>query len=275
MSFQMSLVNDSPVHSSNSKDFAAFLDAELNSIFDTSPDLDGEVEDKDDNEDDSKPNIERIGFPMLTMNVLNINVIFFNMTNFNPLSKILDDNRLTGSNYVNWKRYLTIVLTAEKLNHVLTTDPPALPEADATDEQREAVGKWHEADDVAKCYILASMTNVLQKQHKDVPTAKDMMVNLKEMFGEQSRSARQAAMKGLMSTKMVEDIDGETKIDAILSSLPDSYNQFILNYNMNKMIVAPSELLNMLQAAEDLIKKSQPTVMMGEKEGPRKFKPKG
>ncbi|XP_028113002.1 uncharacterized protein LOC114311139 [Camellia sinensis] len=220
------------------------------------------------------------------------------MNNFNPLSKILDDNRLTGSNYVNWKRNLTIVLTAEKLNHVLTTDPPALPEADATDEQHEVVRKWHEADDVAKCYILASMTNVLQKQHEGVPTAKDMMVNLKEMFGEQSRSACQIATKGLMSTRMVEgtpvrehvlkmisfiniletlgaDIDGETKIDAILSSLPDSYNQFILNYNMNKMIVAPSELLNMLQAVEDLIKKSQPTVMMGEKESPRKFKPKG
>ncbi|KAF5958045.1 hypothetical protein HYC85_005270 [Camellia sinensis] len=97
------------------------------------------------------------------------------MNNFNHLSKILDDNRLTVSNYVDWKRNLTIVLAAEKLNHVLTTDPPAFPEADATDEQREAVRKWHEADDVAKCYILASMTNVLQKQHGGVPTAKDMM----------------------------------------------------------------------------------------------------
>ncbi|XP_028090753.1 uncharacterized protein LOC114290935 [Camellia sinensis] len=113
------------------------------------------------------------------------------MTNFNPLSKILDDNRLTGSDYVDWKRNLTIVLTVEKLNHVLTTNPPALPEADATDEQREAVRKWHEADDVAKCYILASMTNVLQKQHEGVPTAKDMMVNLKEMFGELSRNCHQ------------------------------------------------------------------------------------
>ncbi|CAL5409113.1 unnamed protein product [Camellia sinensis] len=136
-----------------------------------------------------------------------------------------------------------------------------------------------------------------QKQQESVPTAKDMMVNLKEMFGEQSRNARQISMKGLMSTKMVEgtpvrehvlkmisfiniletlgaDIDGETKIDAILSSLPDSYNQFILKYNMNK-IVTPSKLLKMLQIAEDLIKKSQPTAMMDEKESPRKFKPKG
>ncbi|XP_028083133.1 uncharacterized protein LOC114284432 [Camellia sinensis] len=137
------------------------------------------------------------------------------MTNFNHLSKILNDNRLTGSNYMDWKRNLTIVLIAEKLNHVLTTDPPAFPEADATNEQREAAWKWHEADDVAKCYILASMTNVLQKQHEGVPTAKDMMVNLKEMFGEHSRIARQIATK---------DIDDETKIEAILSYLLDSYN---------------------------------------------------
>lgn len=87
-------------------------------------------------------------------------------------------------NYVDWKRNLTIVLTAEKLNHVLTTDPPALPGVNATYEQREAARKWHEADDVAKCYILASVTNVLQKQHGGVLIAKDMMVNLKEMFGE-------------------------------------------------------------------------------------------
>ncbi|XP_028096013.1 uncharacterized protein LOC114295911 [Camellia sinensis] len=105
------------------------------------------------------------------------------MTNFNPLSKILDDNRLIRPNYMDWKRNLTIVLTAKKLNHVLTTDPPVLLGADATNEQHEATRKWLEADNVAKCYILASMTNVLQKQHEGGPTTKDMMVNLKEMFG--------------------------------------------------------------------------------------------
>ena len=59
MSFLMSLVNDSPVHLSSSEDFAAFLDAELNSTSDISPDLEDEDEDDDDDEDDSKPNIER------------------------------------------------------------------------------------------------------------------------------------------------------------------------------------------------------------------------
>ena len=124
------------------------------------------------------------------------------------------------------------------------------------------------------------------------------MLHLQEMFGEQSRSARQIAMKNLMSTKMVEgspvrehvlkmisfineldflgaEMDGDTKVDAILSSLPDSFNQFVLNYNMNKMNVTLSELLNMLLSAQDLIKKDKPTVMVTKKSNASmKLKPK-
>jgi|UniRef100_A0A2N9H2W8 hypothetical protein len=161
------------------------------------------------------------------------------MTNFNPLAKILDDNQLTGPNYVDWKRNLIIVLTADKIVYVLNAEPPELALTDATEEQRNAFDEWQEADEMAKCYILASMTNVLQKQCQGLVTTKDMMFHLKEMFGEQSRSARQTAMKKLMSTKMVEgtpvrehilkmisfineldmlgvEMDAKTKVDAIL-----------------------------------------------------------
>ncbi|XP_075640380.1 uncharacterized protein LOC142612145 [Castanea sativa] len=111
------------------------------------------------------------------------------MTNFNPLAKILGENRFSGPNYVDWKRNLIIVLTTDKIAHVLNTEAPELALADATEEQRDASNKWHEADEMAKCYILASMTNVLQKQCQGLVTAQDMMMHLKEMFGEQSRSA--------------------------------------------------------------------------------------
>ncbi|XP_030936434.1 uncharacterized protein LOC115961630 [Quercus lobata] len=210
------------------------------------------------------------------------------MTNFNPLAKILDENRLFGPNYVDWKRNLIIVLTTDKITHVLNTEASELALADATEEQIDAFNKWHEADEMAKCYIMASMNNVLQKQCQGLVTAKDMMLHLKEMFREQSRSARQTAMKNLMSTKMVEgapvrehvlkmisfineldmlgaEIDSETQVDAILASLPNSFNQFIMNYNMNKMEMTLSELLNKLKTAEDLIKKEKPTVMLAEK----------
>ena len=88
------------------------------------------------------------------------------------------------------------------------------------------------------------------------------------MFGEQGRPARQIAMRALMNTKMVEETpmrDPFLKMfnhlntleilgGEILKSLPDSFNQFKLNYIMNKIDFALSELLNALQAAESIIK---------------------
>jgi len=72
------------------------------------------------------------------------------------------------------------------------------------------------------------------------------------------------------------EIDSETQVDAILPSLPDSFNQFIINYNMNKMEVTLSKLLNMLKAAEDHIKKENSIVMFAEKSNTSlKLKPKG
>ena len=32
------------------------------------------------------------------------------------------------------------------------------------------------------------------------------------------------------------EVDGGTKIDAIMSSLPESFNPFILNFHMNKLL---------------------------------------
>ena len=49
-----------------------------------------------------------------------------------------------------------------------------------------------------------------------------------------------------------------------------------MNYNMNKMEMTLSELLNMLKTAEDLIKKEKPTLMLAEKSNTSlKLKSKG
>ena len=126
---------------------------------------------------------------------------------------------------------------------------------------------------MAKCYILASISNVLQHQMQDVELASDIMLSLKEMFGEQGRSARQDTMKLILNTKMAQgtlvrehclkmisylntmevlgaDIDGESQVDMILPSLPKSFKVFRLNYNMNKKIYTLSKLINELVATE-------------------------
>ena len=118
---------------------------------------------------------------------------------------------------------------------------------------------------MAKCYILASISNVLQHQMQDVGLASDIMLSLKEMFGEQGHSTRQETMRQIYNTKMVEvtlvrehclkmisnlntlevlgvNIDGESQVDMILQSLLESFKEFRLNYNMNKKIYLLFEL---------------------------------
>ncbi|XP_020266899.1 uncharacterized protein LOC109842432 [Asparagus officinalis] len=151
------------------------------------------------------------------------------MTKFSPFAKLLDDYKLTGPNYVDWKRNLFIVLTAEKLAKVVKEDEPAEPSPDATEY-------------VAKCYIMASLDPTLQKQHEGKKTCKEILESLKALYEERNRTARQNAMSGLMNTKMAEgtpvqahvhkmigyineleslgaELDNESKVNAILASL--------------------------------------------------------
>ena len=49
------------------------------------------------------------------------------------------------------------------------------------------------------------------------------------------------------------DIDGESRVDMILQSLPESFKEFKLNYNMNKKIYSFSELMNELVEGEGIL----------------------
>ena len=69
---------------------------------------------------------------------------------------------LTGENYVDWKRNLDIVLTAENHKMVLTKPCPMDPIEESDPADKEAYASWKRSDEVARCYILASMSNVLQ-----------------------------------------------------------------------------------------------------------------
>ncbi|XP_077219714.1 uncharacterized protein LOC143853903 [Tasmannia lanceolata] len=111
------------------------------------------------------------------------------MALFNPLAKILDENKLTGLNYLDWKMNLMLVLTAAKVYWVLTTEEPELPGPDVPQADHDRKSKWLEGNEMSKCYILSSMSNVLQQQHIGMAMASDIMLNIKEMFGEQHRKA--------------------------------------------------------------------------------------
>ncbi|XP_057948177.1 uncharacterized protein LOC131143825 [Malania oleifera] len=177
------------------------------------------------------------------------------------LAIILKENKLVRSNYIDWKWNLIIVLTAEEYKYVLVEVCTQKPSKGATDEEPQAYWKWIKVDEMTQCYILASMSNVLQHQHQFMPSAYDIMQNLKEIFGDQNRTARHTAMKELMNygrrgPKILGvEIDGEIQVDIVLQSLPDSFKQFFLNYNVNKLSYSLEKLLKELQAVEGLIRK--------------------
>ena len=59
------------------------------------------------------------------------------MASFSPLVTILNENKLTGTNYVGWKRNLGIVLTAEENKYVLTQPCPSFPSLDAPLKEKQ------------------------------------------------------------------------------------------------------------------------------------------
>ena len=72
---------------------------------------------------------------------------------FNPLAVILKENKLDGTNYIDWKRNLDIVLTVEDYKFVLTDLCPPKPHEGATEQEAKPYEKWVKVDEMSRCYI--------------------------------------------------------------------------------------------------------------------------
>ena len=90
---------------------------------------------------------------------------------------------------MDWLRNLKIILTQEKLSYILDIPKPQEVEDDATKEEVSTYRMWKNDSLTVKCIILASMRNELQRQHESMDT-QSILLNLKELYGEQSRTAR-------------------------------------------------------------------------------------
>ena len=64
------------------------------------------------------------------------------MASFSPLVTILNQNKLTGSNYVDWKRNFDIVLTPEEHKYVLTKPFPSFPSLDTPPKEKQRYDHW-------------------------------------------------------------------------------------------------------------------------------------
>lgn len=114
----------------------------------------------------------------------------------NPLSTILDSNRLVGPNYADWYRNLKIVLQSERKDSVLDAPLPRVTRT-STDDEHATFDKWTDDNIQVRCIMMASMTNELQKQFEHVTISKDIIKSLEELYGTRTRRERFAISKEL------------------------------------------------------------------------------
>ncbi|ESQ38810.1 hypothetical protein EUTSA_v10029482mg, partial [Eutrema salsugineum] len=199
--------------------------------------------------------------------------------------------------FLEWYQNLRIVLKQEKKEYVLEKSlPPEKPKSNAPHAERNTYEK-HASDMVdVCCLMLATMNSNLQKQYENVESPIDMITSLKGMFQEQARTERYQTVKALIDCKLPKDspvsphvikmigyIDNLAKLDCLISqelatdlilqSLPSSYDQFVMNYNMHNLTKTLTKLHGMLRSAEPNIKKGTPNVLMVQ--GGKKFKKLG
>ncbi|KAJ9544596.1 hypothetical protein OSB04_024303 [Centaurea solstitialis] len=193
-------------------------------------------------------------------------------TNNLSLRSILEKDKLTGPNFLDWERNLMIVLRHEKKWYVLEEPLGEAPPANAPAAARNA-HKKHSDDllDVA-CLMLATMSPDLQAGLINT-NAYDMIRQLRDMFQTQARTERYDATKAFNECKMVRGTSVSDHVmkmkrhldhlerlghpvplqlatDTILNSLSEDYRPFVVNYNMNNMEKTIAELHSMLKTAE-------------------------
>ncbi|KAK8660946.1 hypothetical protein V6N13_051851 [Hibiscus sabdariffa] len=212
------------------------------------------------------------------------------------LRSLLEKEKLNGINFLDWFRNMRIVLKQERKEYVIEEAVPNDPGPNAPRADKDKFKKHMDDMLDVGCLMLATMTPELQKQHEDMVAYK-MIQNLKEIYEGQARQERYETSKALFQCKMSEGspvgahvikmmgyiqtleklgfaLIDELAFDVVLQSLPDSFSQFILNFNMNEIEKTLPQLLGMLRTAEGNMKKggSKSVLMVREAKGKRKGK---
>ncbi|VFQ94215.1 unnamed protein product, partial [Cuscuta campestris] len=202
-----------------------------------------------------------------------------NNTNNLALRSILDEDKLNGTNFVDWQRNLCIVLRMDEKEYVLENPIPPAPPANAPKAVKDAYEKHVKDDNQVSCVMLATMIPKLQKQHEDMK-AHEMIVALRQLYQGQSRHERFLVSKALFSCKLSSgnpvgphvlkmigyitnlgklgfSSQKELATDLILQPLPELYKGFVMNYMMHDLDKPLPELLKMLQTAEENLTKGK------------------
>ncbi|KAK1602748.1 hypothetical protein QYE76_016410 [Lolium multiflorum] len=214
------------------------------------------------------------------------NVILPDMASPINFNQFLEKEKLksNGSNFTDWFRHVRIFLNGGNLQYVLDAplgDPPAETE---TDEVKNVYATRKTRYSQVQCAILCSLEADLQKrfEHHD---PHELINELKTIFETHAAVECYEASKHFFSCMMEEGssvsehmlaMTGHAKklsdlgivipnrlgINRVLQSLPPSYKNFVMNYNMQNMNKELPELFAMLKSAEIEIKKEHQVLMV-------------
>ncbi|KAK8995295.1 hypothetical protein V6N11_069734 [Hibiscus sabdariffa] len=207
------------------------------------------------------------------------------------LRSLLEKEKLNCINFLDWFRNLRIVLKQERKEYVIKEAVPNEPGPNASRVGKDKFKKHMDDMLDVGCLMLATMTPELQKQHENM-VAYEMIQNLKEIYEGQARQERYETSKALFQCKMSEGspvgahvikmmgyiqtleklgfaLNDELAVDVVLQSLSDSFNQFVLNFNMNEINKTLPQFLGMLRTAKSNMKKggSKSILMVREAKG--------
>ena len=194
------------------------------------------------------------------------------------LLPILAKEKLMGPNYLDWMRALRLTLRYEDKEYVLDEQIIEIDRNTASPEEITAYNKHCTDSTKASCIMVSTMSSELQKMF-DESWAYEINEKLREMFAKGQRQERLEVLKAL---KKCQHKDGESvcahvqkmqrlierlekldvkfdknlAIDMVLDSLPDSYDPFIMQFHMNDGETNMMQLHNLLQRAEQGMKKS-------------------
>src|SRR4051812_38928788 len=189
-----------------------------------------------------------------------------------------------ASNFADWFRNLRIILNAGNLTYLLDAPLGYPPVADATDEVKNVYLARKTQYSTVQCAILYGLESELQKRFENLDPH-DIVRDLKLIFETHAAIESYEASEKFFNCKMEEGssvsehvlkmsghaiklqnlgivIPNALGIYRVLQSLPPSYKNFVMNYNMQNMNKQLPELFAMLKSVEVEINKEHQVLMV-------------
>ncbi|XP_042059469.1 uncharacterized protein LOC121803970 [Salvia splendens] len=212
---------------------------------------------------------------------------------------LMETNKLTGSNFTDWLRCLHLVLRHDKVEYVLDKPICVIPDKESLEFATfdvEAHQKHIDNAFDAQCVMLSSMSLELQRQQEHV-FPYEMLKHLESLYASQAQTMDYEILRDLFKCmlhdgskvsehvlKMIGLIERLASIgtvlptnvstNLILQSLPSSFENFIVNFNMNNTKVGLPELHNRLKTYESSTAKVKSVLMVSSSTKSSKWKNK-